>query len=349
MGLWKQVSRRWGRVGAIAVIALLCLKLLACTSLGNSTGKPPVEVTLAAFVVTRTVHEQLIPKFVAQWQREHQQQVTFSRSYGGSGSQTRAVVDGLDADVVHLALALDTERLQKAGLIQPGWEREFPDQSIVSKSVVALVTRPGNPKQIRDWSDLAKPGITLVTADPKTSGVARWNFLALWNGAIQAGADTAQATEFMRNVYNNVPALTRDAREATDVFSKQERIDALINYENEVILSAQKGMPLNYTIPRVNISIDNPIAIVDRNVQKHGNREVAEAYVRYLYTPEAQTVFAQLGFRPVDAQVAQQFASQFPHVEKLATAQTYGGWQKIQKRFFADGAIFDQIRTQIGK
>ena len=314
-----------------------------------AANKGKVELTLVSFAVTKAAHEAIIPKFIEQWQKEKGQTVTFNQSYGGSGSQTRAVIDGLEADIVHLALALDTTKIEKAGLIQPGWEKEVPNEGIVSKSVGAIVTREGNPKNIKTWEDLTKDGVKVITADPKTSGVARWNFLALWGSIIKTGGDDAKALDFTSKVYKNVPILTRDAREASDVFFKQAQGDALINYENEVILAGQKGEKLPYTIPDVNVSIDNPIAIVDKNVDKHGNREVAEAFVKFLYTPEAQREFAKTGFRPVDATVAAEaeFVKKYPAVKTLFTAQDLGGWGEIQKKFFDDGAAFDKIQGSI--
>ena len=344
---------------------VLSLTVAACSggngnnsATGDSTANPgtspvaaasqDVQVTLVSFAVTKAAHEAIIPKFTEQWKKEHSQNVTFKTSYGGSGSQTRAVIDGLEADVVHLSLALDTKKIEKAGLIQPGWETKVPNNAIVSKSVAALVTREGNPKGIKTWADLGKDGIKLITADPKTSGVARWNFLALWNSAIKTGADDAKATEFVGKVYKNVPILTKDAREATDAFFKQGQGDALINYENEIILAKQKGEKVSYIVPDVNISIDNPIAVVDKNVDKHKNREVAEAFVKYLYTPEAQQEFAKAGFRPVDDSVAQtkEVKDKYPTVKTLGTVQDFGGWDAAQKKFFEDGAIFDQIQAK---
>lgn len=314
-----------------------------------AANKGKVELTLVSFAVTKAAHAAIIPKFIEQWQKEKGQTVTFSESYGGSGSQTRAVIDGLEADIVHLALALDTAKIEKAGLIQPGWEKEAPNEGIVSKSVAGIVTREGNPKNIKNWEDLSKDGVKLITADPKTSGVARWNFLALWGSVLKTGGDDAKALDFTTKVYKNVPILTKDAREATDVFFKQGQGDALINYENEIILAGQKGEKPTYTIPDVNVSIDNPIAIVDKNVDKHGTREVAEAFVKYLYTPEAQREFAKAGFRPVDATVAAEpeFAKKYPPVKTLFTAKDLGGWGEIQQKFFDDGAAFDKIQGSI--
>lgn len=347
-------SHKWGRkfVSYFLAGAMISVTMAACTtssspSSGNT--KKDVELTFVSFAVTKQAHAEIIPKFVEKWQKEQNQTVIFKQSYGASGSQTRAVIDGLEADIVHLALAGDTSKIEKAGLIDKGWEQEFPNESIVSKSVAALVTREGNPKNIKDWSDLEKDGVSLITADPKTSGVARWNFLALWNAAVKKGGSAPKAQESLVKVFKNVPILTKDAREATDAFFKQGQGDALINYENEIILASQKGQKVNYVIPDVNISIDNPIAVVDKNVAKHGTKEVAEAFVKFLYTPEAQTEFAKVGFRPVDQTVAKekQFVDLYPKVKELATVKDFGSWSEIDKKFFADGGAFDQIQSQI--
>ncbi|MBF2007307.1 MAG: sulfate ABC transporter substrate-binding protein [Chlorogloeopsis fritschii C42_A2020_084] len=349
-----------GFLSLVLVGMSLSLAIAACS--GNSSNsatdnpsankKRDVEVTLVSFAVTRSAHDAIIPKFAQKWKQEHNQNVRFNQAYGGSGSQTRAVIDGLEADIVHLALALDTKKIEKAGLIEPGWEKEVPNNAVVSRSVAALITRPGNPKGIKTWTDLAKPDIKVITADPKTSGVARWNFLALWNSAIKPGGGEDKALDFVTTVYSNVPILTKDAREATDAFAKQGQGDVLINYENEVILAQQKGGKVDYVVPDVNISIDNPIAVVDKNVDKHGNREVAEAFVEYLFTPEAQQEFAKAGFRPVEVvaqnkEVLKEVADRYPKVNNLGTVQDYGGWDKVQKQFFEDGAVFDQIQSKI--
>lgn len=304
-----------------------------------------VEITLVSFAVTQAAYSKIIPLFAAKWKKEQNQDVVVRQSYGGSGSQTRAVIDGLEADVVALALAGDTDKIQKAGLINPGWEKEAPNGAIVTRSVAALVTRKGNPKKINNWPDLVKPGVKVITANPKTSGGARWNFLALWGAITQTGGNDQKARQFVTQVYNNAPVLPKDAREASDVFFKQGQGDVLINYENEVILAKQKGEGnFSYTVPRVNISIDNPVAVVDKNVDKHKTRAVSEAFVKFLFTPEAQREFAKVGFRPVNGAVSKEVSGKFPKVNRLATVQTFGGWNSIQKKFFDDGAIFDQIQ-----
>lgn len=310
----------------------------------SQTGEP-LKLTLVSYAVTQAAYEKIIPKFVEQWEAQTGQSVTFDQSYGGSGSQTRAVIDGLEADVVALALALDTQKIEKAGLIQPGWENELPNDSIVYKSVAALVTR--QPGAVKQWSDLAKDGIKVITANPKTSGGARWNFLALWGAVTQAGGNEQKAENFVEKVFKNTPVLPKDAREASDVFYKQGQGDVLINYENEVVLAKQKGESQPHFIPTdYNISIDSPVAVVDANVDKHGTRKVAVAFTQFLYTPEAQREFAKVGFRPIDEKVAAEFASQYPQVKKLFTVKDLGGWDKVQSKFFDDGAVFDKIQQK---
>lgn len=316
---------------------------------GGSQPQQDVQITLVSYAVTKAAYEKIIPAFTEKWKQEHNQNVTFTPSFGGSGSQTRAVIDGLEADVVGLALALDTKKIEKAGLIQPGWEKEAPNDAIVTKSVAALVTREGNPKGVKTWSDLSKPGVSVITANPKTSGGARWNFLGVYGSVTQTGGDDAKAEDFAGKVFANVPVLPKDAREASDVFFKQGQGDVLINYENEMILAGQTGEKLPYSVPDVNISIDNPVAVVDANVDKHGTREVAEAFVEYLFTPEAQREFAKVGFRPVDPTVAEETVKQYPPVKTLFTAQDMGGWDEIDKKFFSDGAIFDKIQATAQK
>ncbi|MEH1768183.1 MAG: sulfate ABC transporter substrate-binding protein [Nostoc sp.] len=311
-----------------------------------SQGGKKVEITLVSYAVTKAAYERIIPQFVAKWKREKGQDVVIRESYGGSGSQTRAVIDGLDADIVALALALDTKKIEKAGLIQPGWEKEAPNNSIVTHSVVALETREGNPKNIKNWSDLSKPGVKVITANPKTSGGARWNFLALWGAIVKNGGSEAQALNYVTQVFRNVPVLPKDSRESSDVFYKKGQGDVLLNYENEIILAAQqaKSSP-SYVVPQVNISIDGPVAVVDKNVDKHHTREVSEAFVKFLFTSEAQREFAKVGFRPVNSSVTKEVQNKFPKISKLYNVQSLGGWDTIQKKFFDDGAIFDKIQS----
>lgn len=256
-----------------------------------------VEITLVSYAVTKAAYDKIIPDFTTKWKKETGQDVVIKTSYGGSGSQTRAVIDGLQADIVALALALDTKKIEKAGLIQPGWEKKAPNNGIVTHSVIALETRDGNPKKINTWADLAKSGIKVITANPKTSGGARWNFLGLWGSVAKAGGNDTSAKNFVSQVFRNVPVLPKDAREASDVFYKKGQGDVLLNYENEVILAAQQGKTSpSYTVPQTNISIDAPVAVVDKIVDKRGTRKVSEAFVKFLFTPEGQREFARNWF-----------------------------------------------------
>ena len=329
-------------LGFLAIAGVVGGQILSQPALSQQKAKN-AEITLVSYAVTRSAYEKIIPKFAAKWQKEKGQTVTFKQSYGGSGSQTRAVIDGLEADVVQLALESDVDKIQKAGLIRSGWQKETPNNGIITKSVIALVTRPGNPKKIKGWSDLARSDVKTITANPKTSGVARWNFLGLWGSVTQTGGNEAKARQFTIKVFNNVPVLPKDARESSDVFYKQGQGDVLLNYENEILLAKSKGETEPYIIPPVNISIDAPVAVVDKNADKHGTQEVATAFVKYLFTPEAQEEFAKVGFRPVNNAIANKYASKFPKVPKLYTVAAFGGWTSVQDKFFKDGGIFDQV------
>ena len=324
--------------------ATLSVAIAACQS--SSASKADVKLNLVSFSVTQAAHDQIIPKFVAKWKKEHNQNVTFERSYGGSGSQADAVIKGsIEADVVHLALPLDVNKIQQAGLIQPNWEVEAAKGSIVSRSVATIVTRPANPKGIKTWEDLAKDDVKLIAANPKTSGIAIWEFLALWGSVTQTGGDEAKALDFATKVYKNVPVLTASARDASDLFFQQGKGDVLINYENEVFLAEQKGEKQPYVVPGVNISIDNPVTVVDKNVEKHGTREVAEAFIDFLYSAEAQQEFAKLGYRPVNPNVVEEASKKYPQIQTFFTALDLGGWDSLQKKFFNDGGIFDKVWT----
>lgn len=311
--------------------------------------RKPIELSVVSFAVTRAAYTEIIPRFQEKWQREHNQEIRFRHSFAGSSTQTQAVINGLPTDVVHLALALDINRIQKAGLIGSGWEKKVPHNGIVTRTVAAIVTRAGNPKHILSWSDLAKPGVSVITADPKTSGIARWNFLAFWGSVTQTGGTEAQALDFVTKVFQNVQVLAKDAREATDMFLRQNQGDVLINYENELILAAQEGLTKDayVIIPKVNISIDNAIAVVDKYVDRTETREVAEAFVQFLYTPEAQRAFAKVGFRPLEPTVAQEFSDKFPPVNKLFTVEEFGGWSAIYEKFFKDGGVFDRMQANL--
>jgi sulfate transport system substrate-binding protein len=375
---WQSLQRRWeyfvaalsnrlglnslrGFVSLFLVGAVLSVTVAACSG-GNApstdasspganpaAAKQDVELTLVAYAIPKAAHDAIIPKFQEKWKAEHGQNVTFKQSYGGSGSQTRAVIDGLEADVVHLAIGADVNKLVTAGFVNDNWTQRVPNNGIVNETVAAIITREGNPKNIKTFEDLTRPDVKWVTPDPKTSGGARWNYFALWNHAKKSGADDAKASEFITNAFRNVAVFTKDARESTDAFAKQGQGDALVNYENEVILAQQKGQNLEYVIPDINLSIDIPVATVDKNVDKHGTREVAQAFVDYLFTPEAQREFVKVGYRPLgDLAREKELVEKFPPVKTLGKIDEFGGWTEAQK-IFDDGGKFDDIRAQIAK
>lgn len=343
---WKQL-RKLSQRRSIALATAVCCLLVG---LNSCTPQNSVEITLVSYTVTKAAYQQITDNFAVEWQKSHQQNVVFNQSYGASGSQSRAVTDGLEADVVALSLTPDIAKIQKAGLIDQGWEDELPNQSIVSQSVVSLITQPGNPQQIKTWTDLAKPGLKIITANPKSSGVAKWNFLAIWGAlAKELPGQENQIFDGVQKIYQNAIVLAKDAREASDTFFKQGQGDVLITYENEAILIGQKGEKLDFVSPPLNISIDNPVAIVDQNVNKHQNRVVVEAFVKYLFTPAAQREFAKVGFRPVLPEVYQEFNQQYQKVDQLFKAKEIGSWKEIQAKFFAEGGLFDRIEANLKK
>ena len=325
---------------------MLSISLAACSGIGG-TNQGDIKLNLVSFSVTKAVHDEIIPKFVEKWKKEHNQTVTFERSYGGSLAQADDIIAGKQqADVVHLALPLDVVRIEEAGLINAGWQERVPRRGVVSHSVAAIVTREGNPKKIKTWADLAKPDVKVIAANPQTSGIGIWQFLGLWGSVTQADGESSQALDFVSEIYKKIPNLTQDAREASNLFFQEGQGDALVTYENEVILAGTNRPKPSYFVPSLNISIDNPVSVVDKNVDKHHTREVAEAFVDFLYSEEAQREFAKFGYRSVNPFVAVNAELQFPPIETLFNAQDLGGWQLIQEKFLASGGIFDKIRSK---
>jgi len=332
--------------GALATAAALALS--ACGSPPEAgrgdAGKGSQELLLVSYAVTKGAYTRILPAFKADWKAKTGQDITIKTSYGGSGTQTRAVIDGLEAEVVTLALSADVLKLQQAGLIEAGWEQELPRGSIITNSAVALITRDGNPKGIKTWSDLSKPGVTVVTANPKTSGGARWNFLGLWGSITQNGGTAQQAESYVASVYRNVDNLPKDAREASDVFLKRGQGDVLLNYENEAILATKTGeLKQPFLVPELNIRIEGPVAVVDKNVDKRGTRKAAEALAAYLQTPEAQLIFAEVGFRPTDPTVWAKVKERFAPVKRWFSVADFGGWARVNQEFFGDGGIWDRL------
>jgi sulfate transport system substrate-binding protein len=305
----------------------------------------PTTLLLVSYSVTKRAYDRILPLFEADWKRRTGQEIRVRASYGGSSSQTRAVIDGLEADVVTLALPADVLKLEKAGLVQPGWEKELPSDSTITHSVVTLLTRAGNPKAVRGWSDLARPGLSVITTNPKTSGGARWNVLGLWGSVTRSGGSDQAAETFVGQVLQNVQNLPKDAREASEAFLNRGQGDVLLTYENEALLAARqdKGKGLTLVVPTLNIRIDGPVAVVDRTVDRRNSRRAAEALATYLQGEEAQEILAGDGFRPVNAAVWKRHQADFAPVSTLFSANDLGGWPAIERRFFASGGLWDKI------
>ena len=295
---------------------------------------------------TRELYQAVNSSFIASYRQKTGQTVAVNQSHGGSGKQARAVIDGLEADVVTLALAYDIDAVQESGLIAPGWQKRLPQNSSPYTSTVVFVVRKGNPKGIHDWPDLLKPGVVIITANPKTSGGARWNYLAAWGYAQRRpGGDEAGARAFVTELYRRVPVLDSGARGSTTTFVQRGIGDVLLAWENEAILAVNElgRDKLEIVAPSVSILAEPPVAVVDRVVDKKGTRAVAQAYLEYLYTPEGQEIAARHFYRPRLAAVATRYAGQFPKLKLFTIDEAFGGWAKAQKTHFADGGVFDQI------
>jgi sulfate/thiosulfate transport system substrate-binding protein len=307
----------------------------------------PVTLLNVSYDPTRELYEDFNQKFASFWKGKTGQDVRIRQSHGGSGKQARSVIDGLEADVVTLALAYDIDQIaQKAGTIPADWQSRLPDHSSPYTSSIVLLVRKGNPRGIRDWPDLAKPGISVITPNPKTSGGARWNYLAAWAWALrQPGGNEAKAKDFVSRLYKNVPVLAAGARGSTTTFVERGIGDVLIAWENEALLAIKELGPGKFEVvaPSLSILAEPPVAVVDKVAGKHGTRDVARAYLEYLYTPTGQEIAAKHFYRPRLESVAAKYASQFPRMTLVTVDEVFGGWQKAHAAHFADGALFDQI------
>jgi sulfate transport system substrate-binding protein len=295
---------------------------------------------------TRELYQEVNAAFAAAWKAKTGQTVTIKQSHGGSGKQARSVIDGLEADVVTLALAYDIDALaERAALLPRDWQKRLPDNSAPYTSTIVFVVRKGNPKGIKDWEDLAKPGVGIIPANPKTSGGARWTYLAAYGFALKKYGNQAKAKEYVAQLYKNVPVLDSGARGATTTFAQRGIGDVLVGWESEAALVLQQFAKDQFELvtPSVSILAEPPVAWVDKNVAKHGTAEVAKAYLEYLYTPEAQEMAAKHHYRPRSVEVAQRHAGNFGAVQLFTIDELFGGWQKANTAHFADGAIFDQI------
>ncbi|MDP9942326.1 sulfate ABC transporter substrate-binding protein [Ectopseudomonas alcaliphila] len=295
---------------------------------------------------TRELYTEFNAAFNKHWQAQGNEAVTIQQSHGGSGKQARAVIDGLRADVVTLALAGDIDELYKLGkLIPENWQERLPDASTPYTSTIVFLVRKGNPKGLKDWDDLVKPGVEVITPNPKTSGGARWNFLAAWAYAQQKYGSEAEAKAFTEKLYKNVPVLDTGARGSTITFVNNGIGDVLLAWENEAFLALKEEGGENFEIvaPSLSILAEPPVSVVDQNVDKKGTRKVAEAYLNYLYSEEGQRIAAKHFYRPRNQAVAAEFAQQFPQFKLVTIDADFDGWKSAQPKFFNDGGVFDQI------
>ncbi len=334
------VTGGWRRTLARLVLALV-------VGLGWAAGAKAAETTLlnVSYDPTRELYVAINKAFAAKWQAATGDTVRINQSHGGSGKQARAVIDGLEADVVTLALAYDIDAIAESGLIAANWQQRLPNNSTPFTSTVVFLVRKDNPRHIHDWGDLVQPGIQVITPNPKTSGGARWNYLAAWGYALTANhGDEAAARDFVTRLYGNVPVLDSGARGATITFAQRGIGDVLLAWENDAFLARQAlGPDLEIIYPSVSILAEPPVAVVDRVVDHHNTRKVAEAYLNFLYTPEAQTIAAENFHRPRLPEVAAKYKDRFPALKLFTIDEVFGGWSVAQKKHFADGGVFDQI------
>jgi sulfate transport system substrate-binding protein len=333
-----------------ALLAVSLLSVGGCGRAGSDAAAPSGAVTLlnVSYDPTREFYQEINEAFTRAWRERTGEAVVISQSHGGSGKQARSVIDGLEADVVTLALAFDIEAISRhGGAIAPGWQRRLPSNSTPYTSVIVFLVRKGNPRGIRNWDDLARPGTSVITPNPKTSGGARWNFLAAWGFALRRpGGDEAAAERFVADVFRNVPVLDSGARGATTTFAQRGLGDVLVTWENEALLALEKlgSDRLEIVVPPLSILAEPPVALVDRIVDRRGTRRVAEAYLQFLYTPEAQEIAARHHYRPRMPEVLARHRSTFPAVGRLLTIDDdFGGWSAAQRKHFDEGGTFDRI------
>ena len=314
--------------------------VLAAVAVPTAASAAPTQLLNVSYDPTRELYQQVNAAFAKSWK----QPITIKQSHGGSGKQARAVIDGLPADVVTLALGYDVDAIAKRGLISGNWQARLPNNSTPYYSTIVLLVRHGNPKKINDWDDLIRPDVKVITPNPKTSGGARWNYLAAWGYAQKTYGSPEKAKLFMAKLFRNVPVLDSGARGATTTFVERGQGDVLIAWENEALLAKNKLGRGKFDIvyPSVSILAEPPVAVVDKVVEKRGTRDAAEAYLKFLYTPEAQNIIARNYFRPRNSQVAAKYKSQFPNMKLFTIDRNFGGWGKAQALHFNDGGLFDQ-------
>jgi sulfate/thiosulfate-binding protein len=324
----------------------IILSALVTALIAPSSFAAEISLLNVSYDPTRELYQDFNAAFAKQWKAKTGDDVKLKQSHGGSGKQARGVIDGLEADVVTLALAYDIDAIAERGLLAKDWQKRLPHNSAPYTSTIVFLVRKGNPKGIKDWNDLVKPGIAVITPNPKTSGGARWNHLAAWGYALkQPGGTEASAKEFIGKLYKNVPVLDSGARGATTTFVERGIGDVLLAWENEALLAIKELGPdkVEIVAPSVSILAEPPVAVVDKVVDKRGTRKVAEAYLNYLYTEEGQDIAAKNYYRPTLGAAVKKYAAQYPKVKLFTIDEVAGGWTKAQKAHFADGGVFDQI------
>jgi len=323
------------------------LKILMASSLAFTAGAKEIKLLNVSYDPTRELYQEYNIAFAKYWKARTGDDVVVAQSHGGSGKQAQSVINGLEADVVTLALAYDIDAIAQQGKLLPaGWQQRLPHNSSPYTSTIVFLVRKGNPKHIQDWDDVVKPGIAVVTPNPKTSGGARWNYLAAWAYALDRyGHDEAKARDFVKRLYKNVPVLDSGARGATTTFVERGIGDVLLAWENEAYLARKQFGADKFDIvtPSLSILAEPPVAVVDQVARRHGTTDVARAYLEYLYSDEGQDIAGRNFYRPREAKAAAKYAGQFGPVKLVTVDEAFGGWQSAQKTHFADGGVFDQI------
>ncbi|PWC16151.1 sulfate transporter subunit [Brenneria roseae subsp. roseae] len=334
-------------------IRRLGLSVATAALLFSGVASAATELLNVSYDPTRELYQQYNAAFIKHWKATTGEDISIKNSHGGSGKQARSVIDGLQADVVTLALAGDIDALNlNQQIIDPKWQTRLPDNSTPYTSTIVFLVRKGNPKQIKDWGDLVKPGVEVITPNPKTSGGARWNFLAAWAYAkAQPGGNDETALKFVTELYRHAPVLDTGARGSTISFVQRQLGDVLLAWENEAYLSLQEqgGDQLEIVTPSLSILAEPPVAVVDKVVERKGTQKQAEAYLQYLYSDEAQRIIGKNFYRPRNAKIAEEFKDQFAPVELVTIDKDFGGWTAAQETFFNDGGVFDKIFQEINK
>ncbi|NWK77818.1 sulfate ABC transporter substrate-binding protein [Aquitalea sp. LB_tupeE] len=325
------------------------LKALAAVLLLAVTPLKAAELLNVSYDPTRELYQDVNKAFAEQWKKKTGEELTIKQSHGGSGKQSLSIQHGLAADVATLALAYDIDVLADEGLLPKNWQTRLPDNSSPYTSTIVFLVKKGNPKHIKDWNDLVRNDVQVITPNPKTSGGARWNYLAAWGYALKKnGGNEAKARAYVADLYKHVPVLDSGARGATLTFTQRGLGDVLLAWENEAVLAVKEMGPDKFDIvtPSISILAEPPVAVVDKVVDKKGTRKQAEAYLKFLYTPEGQTIAAENYYRPRDPKIAAKYASQFPKVKLFTLKDVFGDWRSAQKKHFADGGVFDQIYSK---